>query len=593
MGGITIVTDKKQISRHRHCVEAAHALAEYRGSSQIVEGDDYIIGVQRRHNEALLINDSHSSLAIHGHIAPSSLRELNLSGLNNVKNHLNNQNFKILQKLDGEFSLAYVNKASGVIIFYCSTSATRPLFFSTTGSRFALGTEIRQVLKLTGLSPIINKPAWAQHLAYGHQLLDLESTLYAGVQRAHAGCIHILSTPTGKLERIPYAQDCSIASSLQKDTAGQVLLNAVKTAVDNSLQDAPMGLALSGGLDSSLILSCADDIYKQQPSRGKVFSYSITFPGWEMDEALHIKNCLNTLQRDGKYIDGTRHQPSRYFEQLNAHLDLAPATLTDCYLDILGPAMSQDGCQYRLSGFAGDLTLGSDLFYVADYARQGRIIKALKDAILFQNQDAFSFKKALRRIYHLIMFPKCSNPGRERPNTPSWLHPSQSGIIHDCAVKICAHIREHGLSLGPRLLLLDVLRSGAWSDVVEQRSAQWGMDTLSPLAHQGIVDLTFRMPPDWLDGGRHNRFLIREASQNLVPDACRKYNPKVLHDRFIKSDTNLLAFTGTPQHWRLVHEQLIDAAEITKLVALCKSTGRIDLQLSRILRAEYLARKFD
>lgn len=593
MGGILATTNIHDSSMLRTRMDEARRLSAYRGNSLSVQHPACWLNVQARHDEALLIDDADSSLAIHGYMAPSSLSALKINTVQSLKARLNRIQYSILQGIHGEYSLVFFNKKTHSLIFYCSTSATRPLFFTQTNNNITIGTEIRQILHLANLRKILNKAAWAQHLTLGHQLLDMEETLYGGVKRAHSGCIYILDKITGKLAKQPFKQALGIDDTITKNMAEEMLLGRTQTAVSDCLREQPMGLAFSGGLDSGLILACADSITGPKRKTGKVSTHSIVFPNWEMDEQAEIEKTLYALKRVGKYVDGTQHPPSTYLEKLSNESDLAPAGLTDCYVDILGPSMSDENCQYLLFGFAGDFTLGYGLSYIPEYFRRGRVFKAIKDAALFQNQHPFSFKTALRRLYHSTLFPRCNTINKNAPSPPAWLHDKQKGVFQGCLDQECNYIREYGFSIGPRMLIIDALRSGAWSDIIEQQSARWGMDLLSPLGHQGLVDFSFMVPPDWLDGGRHNRLMIREASKHLLPDSSREYRPKILHTNFTSHDTALLSFAGNAGNWRLADEQLVNPEQLNKLIRDCRNSGSIDLRLSLLIRAEHLARRFD
>jgi len=589
MGGILARHDDRHDLPLAERLHAAAGLAGYRGPSQAVHAPGWAIAIQSRHGEAQLLHDDHTTLALHGYITPSSLARAGVADLAGLQRRLAREEPGLLQRLDGEFSLLFRHGDSDTLLFYCTPSATRPLYFARHGRRLAVASEIGQLLQLTDLGRILNPAAWTQHLIYGHQLLDLEQTLYRDVSRARSGCLYRFEGRSGRLHRQQPEQDCRIDRDLDRPAAGAALLGAVQTAVADCPDDGPVGLALSGGLDSGMLLACA----RRQEKWPALHSYSIAFPGWEMDESDAVGATLQALDCHGQLIDGTSQPPSRHLHTLSQCLDLAPATLTDSYIDILAPAMHADGCRYRLSGFAGDLTLGFGLSYLADYARHGRLFTAIRDALRYEHAGRLSPLQALRRLYRLVLSPSYLHPERQLARLPSWLHPGQREVIAASERHKRDYILARGHALGPRLLLLDILRAGAWSDLVEQRAAQWGMELLSPLAHQAVLDHSFHMPPHWLDGGRCNRQLIRQACVGLVPDSARRFRPKVMHDRYVTGDLALLDLMGDPQEWSLSAAQLIDVPALGALLASCRRNARVDIALARLLRAEALARRFD
>jgi hypothetical protein len=588
MGGISALFSEPLAPELENAVARAQASTPYRGIPQRETDPGGCIGIQCRLDETAIVADARSILAFNGYLSPlsTSHRQAPSSALRQL---LDAGAYAQLQQLDGEFSLVYRNRQTHECVFYCSPSATRPLFFAVHRDRLSVCTEIRQALRLAQLPTAPDRQAIAQHLAFGHQALDLERTVYRHAHRASSGCVYRFDARDRVLRRQPFPGPPSPDPTIDRTDAGRRMLDNVCDAISASAHPAKTGLAMSGGLDSGLILAC---LQKRRPelARQTVTPYSIHFPGWEMDEAPSIAETLGRLNTQGRQVDGTNRPPSKYFEELASRLDHPPAVLTDSYIDILAPLMKSDGCRYRLSGFAGDFTLGFGQSYLGDYFRHGKPWRAMIDAALFQNIHPFSILSALRGIYHRVLFPACSRT-KAPPVAPAWLHPDQRDTFDGGAARECAYVREFGYALGPRLWLLAVLRSGAWSDLVEQRCAQWELETLNPLAHQRVVDFTFRVAPHWLDGRKHNRALIREAARQLLPDSAREYRGKVVHDRYVAGDRELLRFADNPQGWHLTQERIVDSGAAQQLIAEARQSGIVSVLLGRILRMEYLLRR--
>jgi len=565
-------------------------VAPYRGEMVIEQHDHAYLAVQRRHCEATLLKSDRSLLALNGYVAATNIDGSPSSGVEVIQHRLDAGDFRYLHSLDGEFSLVYLDKTSSQRVFYCSHSATRPLYFTHVNDLTVVCSEAGQALHLSNQPRLINGPAWTQYLVFGHQSLNLEATLYKNLQRAQSGCIYIQHRDNSDLQKLPYEQHPEADYQMTPESAGEILLETVKTAVGDCLRDDKMALALSGGLDSGLILAVATEIQKQQPHIGEIKAYSIHYPGWAMDESNAIAQNLAYLEKRGQHVDGTRRLASSFFRELSESLDLLPAVPTDCYIDMLAPSMTADGCRYRLSGFAGDFSLGFGLSYLHDFARNGQLLTALKDATLFGNRAKFSPKTALRRILRGIMFHPCKYRLRQ-PRFPGWLTSAQREVAHAVLSNECRYIEDFGTTYGPKYAVLDVLRSGAWSDLVEQRCAQWGLETLNPLAHQKMFELTSRIPPRLFDGGQHNRFLVRKAARKLLPPSLRGYQPKVIHNHFMEADTEILQQAPPVGEWRLVEERLADPVGLAKLLKETRDSGKITVHVSRLLRAESLARR--
>ena len=69
--------------------------------------------------------------------------------------------------------------------------------------------------------------------------------------------------------------------------------------------DVPVGLLLSGGIDSSLIVALASKI------QGNLNSYTVRFPGYEKyDESKHAELIAHTFNTNHNEIDAGNEWPN-------------------------------------------------------------------------------------------------------------------------------------------------------------------------------------------------------------------------------------------------------------------------------------------
>jgi asparagine synthase (glutamine-hydrolysing) len=128
----------------------------------------------------------------------------------------------------------------------------KPFYFSHTTERFLFGSEIKSLVAFPGMSAELNRAALPEYLAFGY--LSGAETFFRGIHKLAPG--HILELDeAGKLNIEQYwdlnPTDETVRSrAYYVDTYRGLLGEAVQSHL---MSDVPLGVFLSGGVDSSAI----------------------------------------------------------------------------------------------------------------------------------------------------------------------------------------------------------------------------------------------------------------------------------------------------------------------------------------------------
>lgn len=161
----------------------------------------------------------------------------------NVFNHLNGM-FGIAIWDDKRKKLLLARDATGIKSIYYKLDATQ-LFF---------GSEIRPLLALEKKRPEVDPVALNLFLRYRYTPSPL--TVFQGIRKLAPGTCLIIQNGTARVERwwrfmpVPFSPMPTVEESEEELLA--IYLRAVKRHL---ISDVPVGLLLSGGLDSSLLLA--------------------------------------------------------------------------------------------------------------------------------------------------------------------------------------------------------------------------------------------------------------------------------------------------------------------------------------------------
>lgn len=210
----------------------------------------------------------------------------------------------LLQRIDGMFALAILDKRSGELHLARDRFGEKPLFLAAAPARFAWGSNLLAVAALSWVNTDTNPDALDDYLA-AHYVAG-PHTFFRGVQRLLPG--HRLrlkvADPIPMIERYYQPRlDVSVPPSDEE------LTDALETAVRSRLvADVPVGIFLSGGLDSSVVTAIAA---RAQPG---IMTFSMGFDSAAHDEAEHA-------QRVAEYC-GTRHH--RFHFDADSFVSLLP-----------------------------------------------------------------------------------------------------------------------------------------------------------------------------------------------------------------------------------------------------------------------------
>jgi asparagine synthase (glutamine-hydrolysing) len=200
---------------------------------------------------------------------PELKSELELAGLHFHTNcdtevilaafaHWNTQSFA---KLGGMFAFALYDILEKDLYLVRDASGIKPLYYSSTSNGIEFASEIR------AFAPLKNKKenrSWPIYqLAYGH--LPEPVTTLQDVRPLHKGCFFKYNTVSGATSLQSFTH-YSFSNSIDNVAIAEC---AIKESIEKAvgrhlLSDAPIGVFLSGGVDSGIITSLSCHFQKEQ-----------------------------------------------------------------------------------------------------------------------------------------------------------------------------------------------------------------------------------------------------------------------------------------------------------------------------------------
>ena len=202
----------------------------------------------------------------------------------------------MLHRLVGMFAFALWDENRRRLLVARDRFGKKPLYYSRRGDEIVFGSEIKALLA-AGVPADLDDAALEDYLALRY--VPAPRTLFRSVRQLPAGHKMVISDDRFEVERwwrLRYDPKLTLTLAQAADDVEDLM----RTAVERRLvSDVPLGCFLSGGLDSSTVLSFMSEL-SDEPVR----TFSIGFDeGWASDELPAARSTAQAF--------GTRHHEIR------------------------------------------------------------------------------------------------------------------------------------------------------------------------------------------------------------------------------------------------------------------------------------------
>jgi asparagine synthase (glutamine-hydrolysing) len=168
----------------------------------------------------------------------------------------------------------------------------KPLYYGWCGEDFVFASELRAFREHPEFQGVIDRQALALYLKLGY--VPNPFSIFCGISKLEPGHYYV-----GGASRQYWSHPVGCSRPMDDEEAKELVTQAIRQAVtDRLVADVPLGVLLSGGIDSSLITALA------QEEQGKpIKTFSLGFETHEYDESRHAAAVASHL--------GTEHTEFR------------------------------------------------------------------------------------------------------------------------------------------------------------------------------------------------------------------------------------------------------------------------------------------
>ncbi|MDT4953708.1 MAG: hypothetical protein QOJ02_1846 [Acidobacteriota bacterium] len=422
-----------------------------------------------------------------------------------------------VESLDGMFAYAVWNQESSELLLVRDRLGIKPLFYVDLGHALIFASEPKAIFCYPGLKRHPNFAAILEYFLHGAAFasgyVTGERSFFEGVSALPPGHIMSWTQHGARLQR--YWSPLQEIGPLRTDqgAAEKEVAETITKSIHSMLMgEVPIGTALSGGLDSSLLTVEAARVM-DEPLVSACITYRASFDDQDALHATLLSNELNREKPGSHLLEYTYLQEETYLD----HLDDMIQAFDEPHWEPRQLAMFEN---YRTLSQAGR-------------------------TIVLTGEGADELFFGYYRKFPGFRTPSISNPAdfarlwRQRlPLVQKLLRPAfMSGLVSDDLANdliedsISAYLNPYWKETGSQLRAMQCWYLHTflpWLLMDNDRcSMAHSLEGRFPFLSKQMTSLALQLPPEWniaTDGVMQEKILLRRAAANLLP-------VEIWHDR--------------------------------------------------------------
>jgi asparagine synthase (glutamine-hydrolysing) len=392
----------------------------------------------------------------------------------------------------GMFAFAIADQRTGQLILGRDRLGIKPLYLDQTPERLRFASTVQALLAGGGTDTSLDTTALAEYMTF-HSVVPAPRTLLNGVRKLPPATVRVVEPNGTSSDHVywepDFSRDPERADWTSRDWEDAVI-SGLRTAVDRRMvSDVPVGVLLSGGIDSSLVVALLADAGQHELTTFSIGFDSAGGESGEFEYSSLVAKGFGTTHHRIK-IDSARLLPGL---DATVRAMSEPMTSHDCVAFYL---LSQDvshTVKVVQSGQGADEVLGGyDWYPPLASVDRGEAVEAYSSVFFDRRWE--QLRDLLRPDWQIpedvpteFISERFSRPG------------AQSSV--DAALRNDTTV----------MLVDDPVKR------VDNMTMAWGLEARVPFLDHEFVELAGRIPPDLklADGGKG---VLKRASRGIVPD---------------------------------------------------------------------------
>lgn len=413
------------------------------------------------------------------------------------------------KKFNGMWAFALCDLKKNIVFCSRDRFGVKPFYYYVDDNKFLFASEIKAILQDKSIKREVNDEIAYDYLKRG-RLDHTNQTFFKGIYQIEPSSFIIVSNGNIKISSYYDIDDVEFNEDMEKSK--KMFLDLLKDSVKLRLRsDVPFGSALSGGLDSSSIVSIVDGILKDENSKERPHTFSSVFDNKKYDEQEYIdivnseKNCIphkispdvDTLINDIKKLVYMQDEP---FGSLSIYAQWNVMKL-----------VSQTDVKVLLDGQGADEILAgySDSYddYLCDLIKKFSFSKLIKELKARKKYSRVPVCRSLKQIVYASIPEniKAIYRGKNFKTKKKYSSRLKNGLYY--------MLRKYNL---PSYLHYE-----------DRNSMAFSIESRVPFLDYRLVEFAFSLSNCYKINDGSTKYIMREALKGVLPEKIRERKDKM------------------------------------------------------------------
>jgi asparagine synthase (glutamine-hydrolysing) len=441
---------------------------------------------------------------------------------------------RCVERFNGMWAFLIYDTQTRTVVGARDRFGVKPLYYYRDANRMLLGSEIKAIRDSGYYERGADWKTAARFLLRG-ELDNTERSLFDEIRQVPAGHVFEIDRH-GAIRFERYWTLDSIAERNEPDAPCKVRDLFTDSVRLRLRSDVPVGITLSGGLDSTSVICAATRLKQADPGADPAATLAFSFNAKEFDESRYLADTIAQTSADLKQVTTN---PLALWESLDKVLwyqDEPMHSLTAVVGYKIMELAAQNGVKVVLSGQGADETLAGYPSYFANtwhsLLRKGRLTKFWSEIGQFVDVHAGSRLAHVRA--EIMKLARTGVAGtspyrafvRTRRRRALLQHPWFNR-------ELVSHVLEEEqppLDLRLRSALrgsVEAMPLPLYLRIEDRNSMAHSVEARLPFMDFRLVSLAFSLEETWKMRGPWNKYVLREAMRGLIPESVRSRPDKM------------------------------------------------------------------
>src|ERR1700733_7174699 len=438
---------------------------------------------------------------------------------------------RCLDRLRGMFAFAIWDGNAETLFLARDRVGIKPLYYSLTEHSLVFGSEIKAILADPSVKREIAPEIIDRFLTFLY--LPGEETLLRGIRKLSPG--HFLLAKDGKTDirqywDLPFTEPSARSFG---DAEAELVSLLAETVKLHMIADVPVGVLLSGGVDSTGVLSFAGNVTDK-----KISSFTVGFSGGEVaDERPYARLAAQRFGTQHYEMTISANDFADFMPQYVWHMEepvCEPPAIAMYYVSKL----ASNHVKVLLSGEGGDEAFAGYSNYrnLVWLERIKRSLSSLNGAAarglslassLFHLPRVANYVPLMNDRFPDYYYSRTSNPHRYIGNGLGSLYSADfaHGIDHKRTLEPLRELQAHvrGQNTLDAMLYIDT-KTWLPDDLLikaDKMTMANSVELRVPLLDHKILEFASSLPPNFKLNGFSSKYILKKVLSERIPDEIR------------------------------------------------------------------------